>query len=339
MKGLGQIAFCNDGGLGIQTKRLYNMLKPDKVMIVDSTGFSKNKQLHLDWYPNGSMITNGFPKNCDINEWLDGLSSVIAVENPYNFYLIHACRERGIKTFIQTNYEFCENVFAPWLPVPTMFLMPSCWKLKEMREMFGEDRVIYLPPPLDPEGFKAGDTHNTTPHFLHIVGTLAFNDRNGTLELLKAIKVSKGDYKITIHSQHELPDEYIIDDPRVIYRIKNFKNNADLYKDFDALILPRRYGGLSLTTNEALMSGLPVMMTDVSPNTELLPKEWLVPVVDNKPFNARALIDSYTVDTILLANKMDEWAKKLPNNSVAHKIALDNFSVQALEERYRTLLR
>ena len=53
---VGLIAFANNSGLGIQTKRLYDMLKPDKVMIVDSRGFSKNKELHLEWYPGGSFL-------------------------------------------------------------------------------------------------------------------------------------------------------------------------------------------------------------------------------------------------------------------------------------------
>lgn len=335
---VGLIAFANDGGLGIQTKRLYDMIKPDKVMIVDSTGFSANKQLHLDWYPKDSMITDGFPKNHHINEWLDGLTSVLAVENPYNFYLIHACRERGIKTFIQTNYEFCENVFAPWLPVPTMFLMPSYWKLEEMKQMFGEDRVMYLPPPIDQTEFSTrGKTKRT--RFLHIVGTLAFNDRNGTLELLKAVKLCKQDFKLTIHSQHKLPPEYIIDDVRVTYRIKNFEKNADLYRGSDVLILPRRYGGLSLTTNEALMSGMPVIMTDVSPNNKLLPKDWLIPVVDNKPFQARAVIDSYTVDTQLLADKIDSWSSKRPSTDSAFLIGYNNFSMDVLRDKYNDILQ
>jgi len=336
---VGLIAFANDGGIGIQTKRLYDMLKPEKVMVVDSTGFSKNKQLHLDWYPKDSMITNGFPRNCEINEWLDGLKTVLVVENPYNFYLIHACRERGIKTIVQTNYEFCENIFAPHLPVPDLFLMPSYWYLEEMQDMF-PSRVIYLPPPIKQSSFNyVGDSQFNTPHFLHIVGTLAAGDRNGTLDLLKAIKRSKGKYKITIHSQHKLPPEYIIKDKRVTYRIKNFKNTSDIYKGFQALILPRRYGGLSLTTNEALMSGLPVMMPDISPNNRLLPKDWLVPAKKIGEIQVRATITRYGCVIKHLANKLDDWAKLVPNSFRARKLGIDNFSARKLEPRYRTLLQ
>lgn len=38
------------------------------------------------------------------------------------------------------------------------------------------------------------------------------------------------------------------------------------------MILPRKYAGLCLPMNEALMSGLPVIMTDIEPNNVILPK-------------------------------------------------------------------
>lgn len=334
---VGLIAFANDGGLGIQTKRLYEMLKPEKVMVIDSRSFSKNKQFHEDWYP-GATVTDGFPRNYDIAEWIKGLDTVLTVENPYNFYLIWKCRELGIKTVCQTNYEFCENLTAPWLPVPDLFLMPSYWKLSEMIERFGEDRVMYLPPPIDPDEFEWKHGGNGS-NFLHIVGTLAHEDRNGTLDLLEAVKQSKGDYSLTIHSQHKLPDEYIINDKRVTYRIKNFKKNADLYKGFNALILPRRYGGLSLTTNEALMSGLPVMMPNISPNNQSLPSSWLTPVTGFSEIQVRTTIKRYESDIKALASKIDEWAKKTPSHVVARNIGVLNFSTQTLESRYRTVLK
>lgn len=344
---VGLIAFANDSGLGIQTKRLYEMLKPDKVMVIDSRGFSKNKQFHEDWYP-GAYVTDGFPRNYDIIEWIKGLDVVFTVENPYNFYLIHACRERGIKTICQTNYEFCENLAAPWLPVPDLFAMPSYWKLREMKDQFGEDRVMYLPPPIDEDEFTDVFLENEQreilkpkrkKRFLHIVGTLAHADRNGTIDLLNSVRETKEDFELVIHTQHQLPAQYLFDDKRVIYRQLNFKENAKLYLGFDALILPRRYGGLSLTTNEALMAGLPVMMPHISPNHELLPHSWLVPVSNKELIQIRVPIDRYTTRQHHLAQKIDEWAVQTPSPIVARNLGIQNFSSRLLESRYRTVLR
>ena len=151
-------------------------------------------------------------------------------------------------------------------------------------------KVIYLPPPIDPNEFKEAREVNFkrkgTKRFLHMVGTLASKDRNGTLDLLQSLKYTKADFELVIHSQQELPREYMVDDRRVKYSMRNVENTSDLYKDFDALILPRRYAGLCLPTNEALISGLPVIMTDTSPNNEWLPKEWLVNVKNRRIYDS-----------------------------------------------------
>lgn len=338
---LGLIAFCNDGGLGAQTRRLYKMLGPDKVLLIDSRPFSKNNQFHPEWYP-GAQITRGFPRNYDCLEFLEGLTHVFTVENPYNFYLVRAAHERGIKVICQTNYEFCENVAAPWLPVPDLFAMPSYWKLDEMADQFGEDNVTYLPPPIDPDEFE--DTRivnmNRTgrPRFLHIAGTLAYKDRNGTLDLLAALKFSKESFELVIRSQHPLPIEYATEDLRVKFVIGNIEKNSDLYKDHDGLILPRRYGGLSLTTNEALMSGLPVMMTDISPNDKLLPFGWRVTAEKKGTLEARMPIDYYSADHQLLGERLDTWANKLPDKENAFSRGYSNFSPQRLAPQYAKVL-
>lgn len=340
MNKIGLIAYANDGGVGIQTRRLAKLLNPDKILVIDSSRFSKNKTQHFEWYEDfDCTISNGFPTPEVVDKFLPGLTHLLTVENPYSIYMIWKAQQLGIKYCCQVNYEFSDNVAKPYYPVPDLFLMPSYWKLKEMKEMFGEDKVIYLPPPLDPADFKIEPLHNDTPQFLHIVGTLAYKDRNGTVELLNAIKISKGDYKITIHSQHPLPTQFIVDDQRITYRVENFENNVDIYKGFDALIFPRRYGGLSLTTNEALMSGMPVMMTDCSPNNEWLPKDWLIPVSGSEEIETKVKIDSYTVDVQSLAQKMDDWAKNCPKPEIARKLGVDNFSTAVLEPRYRTLLQ
>jgi len=340
---IGLLCFANDSGIGIQTKRLTKLINPDKIMIIDSRGFSQNKEFHPEWYSDyKTVIVDGFPKNYDIISFIKNLDYVFAVENPYNFYLIKACNDSNIKTIIQTNYEFCENLQAPWLPTPDLFLMPSYWMIEEMKERFGKDRVMYLPPPTDPDEFEEAFYENNTikpkPRFLHIVGTLAYKDRNGTLDLLKAVKLAKEDFELVIKSQHKLPNKYIIDDPRVKYVISNVKEVSDLYYGFDAYILPRRYGGLSLTTNEALMSGLPVMMTDISPNNKLLPKDWLIPVKSKDTFLAREIIDCYYSDINAMAKKIDEWTKNLPDKNLAFEIAKKEFSPEVLKPKYNKLI-
>lgn len=341
---LGIIALCNDSGLGNQTRRLTYMLKPFRVMVIDSSNFSQNKKQHWDWYENFTgYMCKGFPNDHEVDVFLKGLTHVLVCENPLNLNLMDKCNKANIKLYIQSNYEFCDHLNKD-LTLPTQFLMPSYWKIAEMKERFGDDKVDYLPPPIDPNEFKEAREvnfeRNEDKRFLHIVGTLAANDRNGTLDLLEAIKLCKSDFKLIIRSQHELPNEYIVDDPRVEYSFENIVNPQDLYTDFDAMILPRRYGGLCLSCDEALMSGLPVIMPDISPNNELLPNEWLIPAMKDNEFFTRTIIDIYSSDIFKLAEKID-WLTEQDDNIKLQALELghSNFSQSVLKSKYNDKLQ
>lgn len=341
---IGLIAFANDSGLGNQTRRLAQLIEPHRLLVIDSSSFSKNTKQHFDWYDNfRGYRVRGFPTNHEVRVFLDGLTHVIMAENPLNFSLISQANHLGIKTYIQSNYEFCDHLNRLDLPLPTKFLMPSHWKVAEMEQLF-PGRVQYLPPPLFPEEFqKARETNfarsGERRRFVHVVGTLAAHDRNGTLDLLDALRFSTEDYQLVIKSQHQLPPEYMVNDPRVRYQIGSVQDPQDLYADFDALILPRRYGGLSLTCNEALMAGLSVIMPNISPNSSLLPKEHLVPAWTETSFHARTAIDVYTTDSKRLGQKIDWMCHQNLDrlNIDAFELAYNTFSPSVLKESYGAL--
>lgn len=343
---LGLLAYANNSGLGIQSKRLAKLLKPYRTLIVDSRIFSSNKELHREWFEGSQVFTTaqGFPNNEEVDSFLQGLTHVLTLENPYNFHIIYRARQLGIKTICQVNYEFSENVEKPYLPEPDIFLMPSYWKIKEMKERFPD--VRYLPPPIDPREFaevrRINYARKGKRRFLHIMGTLAYKDRNGTLDLIKAIKLSKSDFELVIRTQHQIPMEYFLEDDRVKYEIGSDGDEKSLYQDFDALILPRRYGGLSLTTCESLMAGMPVIMTDISPNSELLPKEWLVKSHYKTQIVVKAVIDVHSVDHQALADKIDELCKfsqsrmdRLKEDAI--DLAVKEFSPKSLKQKYDEL--
>jgi glycosyltransferase involved in cell wall biosynthesis len=231
------------------------------------------------------------------------------------------------------------------MPIPDLFLAPSYWKLQEMKDRFGKDRVLYLPPPIDPKEFEEvreinlSRDPNDKKRFLHVVGTLATHDRNGTLAILGALKYTKSDFELVVRSQRVLPEKYLIKDDRLTYEVGNLEKNSDLYRDFDAMILPRRYGGLALSMNEALMSGLPVMMSDISPNNKALPKEWLFPAEKYTEFMATTMIDVYLSDRKAIAKKIDQWVKKLPSKLEALSIAEKSYSMDILRSEYDSLLQ
>lgn len=344
MNNLGLIVRGDFSGLGNQTRRMTYLLKPQRLLYIDSTSFSKNKVQNLDWYSGFSgYVVKGFPSDRELRIFLRGLDSFTTCETSYNYNAYTIARQMRIKSSCVINYEFCDYLVRPELPKPDLFIMPSYWKLDEMKKRFGEDKVVYLPPPIDPNEFKEAREVNFkrkgTKRFLHMVGTLASKDRNGTLDLINSLKYTKADFELVIHSQQELPREYMVEDRRVKYSMRNVENACDLYKDFDALILPRRYAGLCLPTNEALMSGLPVIMTDTSPNNEWLPKEWLVKCKKIGEFMTRTMIDIYGSDIRQLAKKIDWLVEQDDNIKIqAFDLGYSNFSESVLLPKYQNIL-
>lgn len=337
---VGLLVFSNNSGIGIQSRRLCYALKPNKILAIDSSGFSKNKEQHWDWYSQFTgILTKGFPTNREIDVFLKGLTTVFCIENPLNFHLLNECKRLGIKLYIQSNYEFCDHLNRDLVP-PTKFLMPSYWMIDEMKQRFGDDRVMYLPPPINPQEFTRAREQNFRRRgkkYLHIIGTLATYDRNGTLSLISALGQAKGDFEIVIRSQHDLPREYMTDDRRVKYEIRNTNEVQEMYQDFDAVILPRRYGGLSLVCNEALMSGLPVIMTDISPNNQLLPKKWLIPARKTADLMTRTVIPIYSADVQALAEFLDNLEVTEVDKIEAFELAYNEFSETELLPKYNLL--
>ena len=241
-----------------------------KVMLIDSRPFNGPgvKQYPERFEGYAQLRVEGFPSDQECHEFLDGLTHVLTAETVYNQELIAEANRRGIKSYIQHNVEFLDHLNKPDLPVPTKFLSPSFWHMDVMQGKFG-DRVVHLPPPTFPEDFvqarEANHGRRGRRRFLHIVGKPAHGDRNGVMLLMYAMQHSRADFELVVKSQ--TPIQPLLKDPRITWDSSAPDEQWRLYAGFDALIMPRRYGGLCLPMNEGLTSGLPVIMSNTSPNS------------------------------------------------------------------------
>jgi hypothetical protein len=338
---LGEIVRADLGfGLQSQTYNICRMLKPDKLLLIDSRSFNQNDQKY-DLYENFNyQVSDGFVTNRDALTFIRDLTHIITAETFYNHFLVSQSNLRGIKTFNQYNWEFCEHIEKQHLPQPYKWLAPSYWKLEEMQNLF--DNVVYLPPPIIMSDFKRSRDKNLSrdgkKRFLHVIGKAATKDRNGTLDVLDALRYTDRDFELVIRSQFKL-EGYDLEDRRIRVEIGNIQDQGDLYSDFDAMILPRRYGGLCLPMNEALCSALPVIMTDISPNNQVLPSSWLIDSEICDVFRARTLIDVYRANTQDLAERIN-WFCSLSRDELniqkANALAIghENYSSDTLKEHY-----
>lgn len=333
---LGMIVRMDKSGLGVQSRRLCRMLKPDKIMLIDSTPFNGNEQ-YPKWYEGyQTMNIMGFPTDDQIREFVYDLTHVLTAESFYNNNFIRLARLLNTKTIQIYNYEFWDNLRNPFLEVADVLVQPSHWKFEEMRQYNSK----YLPTPIFKDEFKQARETNLKrtgkPRYLFLNGKTAAHDRAGLDSLYEALQLSKGDYEVVVKAQGEVKKH---PDPRLTYDFSNPEDQYKLYENFDAMIHPRRYGGQSLPMCEALMSGLPVIMPNISPNNKVLPIDWLVQADKTGEFMTRTIIDIYSSKPEDLAEKMDIWAitgtDLIKKN--ACKIA-QQYEADSLSEQYMELI-
>jgi len=340
---LGMIVRADDTGLGNQTHELVKMLNPEKILIIDSSKFHKKGVQHYDWYENRNVVVSkGFPDNNTVVRFFSGINVVLSCETFYNRDFVALAKKKRIKTILQYNFEFLENLSNERAILPDVLLAPSLWRFEEVKDRFENKCLVkHLPPPTSPDIFKNNREENKkrSGRLLHVGGKAAIYDRNGTESVIEMLKYSKEDYELVIKSQTDLEIE--CDDPRVTFVIGNEENRQDLYSGYDAMIIPRRYAGLCLPMNEALMSGLPVFMTDISPNNIILPSDWLAKSHFVRVFMTRVGLDLYNADPESLAKVVDNYFSKKDlseDKDKAYLLGYQNFSSDELKEKYIELI-
>jgi glycosyltransferase involved in cell wall biosynthesis len=240
---------------------------------------------------------------------------------------------------VQPNFEFFPWLRNPRWPQPDLFAFPSLWRYDEVPF----ENKTYLPVPIATERFTPSQKPASAPtDFLHIIGKPAAHDRNGTHDLLTALRYVRSTIKLTIKCQ--FPD-YVKDaevPPNVNLHIDTAHTHHywDNYRGYDVLVMPRRYGGLCLPVNEALGAGMPVIMPDIDPNNKWLPDAWLVPAFKAGEFMAKNMVDVYETDPEALAAKIDQFTD--PDFYRWHQMkAVDlagELSWEALTPRYLEVL-
>lgn len=333
---LGLIVRQVKSGLGIQSKRLVRLLDPDELLVIDSTSFDGRPQ-YPQWYKGyNTTFIQGFPSDFDIKSFLSKVDTVVTCETFYSNNFTSLARIMGKKTVCIANPEFFDNLKPryAYLPLADKIIVPSKWKLDVMAKY----KPIHIPMPIFEDEFKKARQTNlgrTGKDYLFVNGKSADHDRNGLYSLYEALAYSNGDYTITIKSQVPIRKHA---DSRLKYDFSNPDDNNDLYEGFDALIHPRRYGGQTLSMGEALSSAMPVIMTDISPNYDLLPKEWLIPANRTAQFQARFAVDIYSANTIALAKKLDTLKVDKQMKQKAIDISQE-YEPEIIREKFKFILR
>lgn len=295
---VGIIARCDKTGLGIQSKEFFDHIRC-KALVIDISAINNTIPQRPNWYPNQTIYRiqqmGSIPKEV-IADFISDIDVLMTFENPYDYWIYDICRAKGIKTILQLNYEFLEYPSA--LPRPDLFLSPSMWHYDDIPEP-----KMFLPVPVNTKLFSANRKPKT---FVHIEGRKAAHDRNGTQTFLNSLQYVKNEITVILKSQNQISIPAL---PSNIHLQYDFNNRENYWENYTGgvMVMPRKYGGLSLIMNESMAAGMPIITTDISPNSNWLPRSWLVPASKTGEFRCKRQIEIFEADAVKLAAKIDEF--------------------------------
>jgi glycosyltransferase involved in cell wall biosynthesis len=269
----GAIVFATKQGLGILAKSFYDNGVIDKVFVWKHS----SRENHCEWYPNRVEKVDDL-LDCD---------KLIFFETCFDWKIIPKARAKGIKTILVPMYECTPN---PLPYQPDVIISPSLLDQK----YYPNSRFLRIPVDVK---WKQRDRALV---FVHNAGNGGLGGRNGTRELLDAMKYVKSPIRMIVRSQVPIT-EY--NDPRIEYRIGDCQ---DLWSEGDVFVFPEKFNGLSLPIQEALASGMAVITTDRFPNDTYLSKDLLIPVKQFKKERIAVEFDSAVIDPVDIASVIDK---------------------------------
>lgn len=236
-------------GLSSLTALMYRCLRPEKTVVVNM-GTHSPTAFHPEAFTGPGVTTVQYDDllagDHDYGPFLDGLTHVICFETPYDFGLFRETARRHIHTTLVLMPELDPYQRTPELPRPDVLALPTPW----LHDRYPGVPVLPVPcEPFDPE-----------PGALVVhPGALAMKDRNGTRVVIDASVLTARHLTIRCQAPPEQPWRHA----RV--EVDDLPDSENLYDGAALVVVPRRYGGLSLVMQEAMAAGLPLLVPSADP--------------------------------------------------------------------------
>ena len=293
----------------LQSKDLYRYLRPDKTLVKgDDMDFS------LRYFRNKSKIKSEFTKE-DIDWLTEDMDIVIAIDDDYCGGLLYkVAKRKGVKSVLMYNFDQLEQAINPELALPDMFLACSKWHFDDVKKAFGNiARVEYIPFPVSRD--IPFTRRKKARNFVHITGDDFLDDENGTEIFIQALFSVQEDINIRIFAQRDLVGQVLPseDGETLAHSLqisrKPLNDLEFLFKNMDVLVLPRRFGGLSMIANMAMSVGVIPMMPNVEPQNDYLNPLMLTPIRGIHMAQRKTAFEKFDVDPITVAMHMDHLSK------------------------------
>lgn len=257
----GLIGRCDTGGLAALTREIHRHVHPARTLLVEVPD-ARRGDCSPDEYAHGqtyrTMFRGALPDLAI--DWMtaEGIDQILSAETFYDDRLTLRAHQAGIRTVVYAMPELAPWEHNPREIRPRALMVPTGWRLDTLPNA----QLLPFPVARDRLPYKQ---RLGVRHLFHPVGT-EFHDRNGTNIFLAALPfVSTVGLRATIltHRPIQVPADTLVD---VEVVQTDFVDYWEAYPpDIDLLVLPRRYGGLSLPVQECAALGVPALMLQTDP--------------------------------------------------------------------------
>jgi hypothetical protein len=273
---VGSVVVATNQGLGYLMLDFFKNKVIDKVLLQESPWFKSNPEWYgkdqvdltsQENFPYTSTLTSKEKKR--VVGFLKSIDLLLFFETPFNYEIIRIANEMNVKCILIPMYE------CTLYPIEVdAYLAPSLLDLQYYNRLYPNKLNKFIRIPIPNEIKWKRRTRALT--FVHNSGNGGVLGRNGTEELIEAMKYVTSPIELIIRSQSK---DYINynNDPRIKITKKHVPF-AELWDEGDVFIFPEKFNGLSLPIQEAYASGLLIMSGNRFPFNAWLPPEALIPV-------------------------------------------------------------
>lgn len=291
---LGIIGRCDSGGLGTLTSEVFRHLRPERTLLLHMGGAGRGDGNPAAYDAEGRTqvvypAEFGGKLAARAIDWLcaEGIDTLWSAETFYDDEVLLRAHQNGIRTVCYAMPELNPwNVGAGRANVaqpirPREIILPTAW---ESGRCPSDVEILPFPIARDrlpwrQRGLTRKGEGERPLHLYHVVGS-AMLDRNGTELLLAALPHLREPIRLTLRSEKGLREVFV---GNGVTLEQTAEREIDYWRsyphDADVLVLPRRYGGLSLPIQEAASLGMPTVTLD----TDAYANESFVLQVESKP--------------------------------------------------------
>ena len=328
---VGSIGYATESGLGLLIQDFYKNKVITDILVQSHNKFSN----HFNWYPNAPILSSpvGHLDNKEkyiVESFICDLDALFLFESYWHPEVIDLALQYKKPIILMPMYEWSPG------PIPAnLFITPSLLDHQYYEKLYPKARVEQLNVPVNSNIVWRQRSH--AHKFIHNAGNGSSNDRNGTLDLIRAMEYVRSPIKLEIRAQALTLPEVFNSSISIINKTLPFDQ---LWSSGDVFIFVERFAGLSMPLQEAFASGMAIIAGDRFPLNKWLPTDFLVKPIGHETlsFNSLPTISSQ-YDVRQIAAMIDRVAvMDLTPCSFAGRVwALEN-SWDELRPRYLKLI-